>query len=320
MSELMSELMSETNKDMLLSEANRCLKCKVAKCQKACPISTDIPTIMNLFLAGKEQEAGAVLFENNPLSAICSIVCPHENNCNGNCILGMKKSPVDFYKIEQYLSGKYVCENEMARPEKNGMKIAVIGAGPAGISMSILMARQGFDVTLMEAQDKIGGVLRYGIPAFRLPKEKVDAYREVLRTLGVTVKPNCHIGSNLLLEDMFIDGYDAIFLAVLSVFWRMKLIKSAKRWKNVLSLTGKIRPINVRLSRRMRLGICRCIIFVRCRLGTSGQTPFAVKNLKFKLERYYNTPGRQSNTISGTRAILVYPEISAVSLQGWQGC
>ena len=210
----MSELVKEIHKDELLAEANRCLKCKVPKCKKACPISTDIPLIMNLFLEGKEQEAGEVLFRNNPLSAICSVVCPHENNCNGNCVLGIKKTPVDFFKIEQYLSGKYVTECEIQRPEKNGMKIAVIGAGPAGISMSILMAERGFDVTLMEAQDKIGGVLRYGIPDFRLPREKVDAYREVLRRLGVHVKPNCHIGSNILLEDMFIDGYDAIFLAV----------------------------------------------------------------------------------------------------------
>ena len=210
----MDELVKDVNKDALIEEANRCLKCKVARCKKACPISTDIPTIMNLFLDGKEQEAGQVLFENNPLSAICSIVCPHENNCNGNCVLGLKKKPVDFYKIEQYVSGKYISECEIARPEKNGMKVAVIGAGPAGISMSILMAQKGFQVTLMEEQEKIGGVLRYGIPAFRLPKERVDAYREVLRKLGVVVKPNCHIGSNLLLEDMFIDGYSAIFLAV----------------------------------------------------------------------------------------------------------
>ena len=210
----MEELRKENNMDMLLGEANRCLKCKVAKCKKACPISTDIPTIMNLFLEGKEEEAGRILFENNPLSAICSIVCPHENNCNGNCILGMKKTPVDFYKIEQYLSGKYIENCQVTPPEKNGMKVAVIGAGPAGISMSIFMAQQGFQVTLMEEQEKIGGVLRYGIPDFRLPKARVDAYREVLKGFGVVVKPNCHIGSNLLLEDMFIDGYDAIFLAV----------------------------------------------------------------------------------------------------------
>ena len=210
----MSELMEEVNTEALLAEADRCLKCKVPKCKKGCPISTDIPTIMKLFLEGREEEAGRVLFENNPLSAICSVVCPHENNCYGNCVLGVKKDPISFFKIEQYISGKYVTSCEINRLERNGMKIAVIGAGPAGISMSIFMATKGFDVTLMEAQNQIGGVLRYGIPDFRLPRERVDAYRDVLRRLGVTVKPNCHIGSNLLLEDMFIDGYDAIFLAV----------------------------------------------------------------------------------------------------------
>lgn len=210
----MSELVKDLNKDALLDEANRCLKCKVARCQKACPIATDIPTVMKLFLEGKEAEAGEVLFGNNPLSSICSVVCPHEKNCYGNCVLGIKKDPISFYRIEQYLSGKYIKECNVVRPQENGMKVAVIGAGPAGISMSIFMAQQGFKVTLMEAEDKIGGVLRYGIPAFRLPKEKVDVYREVLRRLGVSVKPNCHIGSNLLIEDMFIDGYDAIFLSV----------------------------------------------------------------------------------------------------------
>ena len=210
----MSELMTNVNKDELLAEANRCLKCKVPRCKKACPISADIPTIMKLFLEGNEQEAGKVLFENNPLSAICSVVCPHENNCFGNCVLGLKQTGISFFKIEQYISGNYVRECQVTPPEKNGMKVAVIGAGPAGISMSIFMAQKGFQVTLMEAQDQIGGVLRYGIPDFRLPRERVDAYREILRRLGVAVKPNCHIGSNLLLEDMFIDGYDAIFLAV----------------------------------------------------------------------------------------------------------
>ena len=210
----MSELVKETDMDTLLAEANRCLKCKVARCKKACPISTDIPTVMSLFLEGNEEQACKTLFENNPLSAICSVVCPHENNCYGNCVLGVKNTPVAFYKIEQYLSGKYISDFNSEPVEKNGMKIAVIGAGPAGIFMSIFMARRGFKVTLMEAQDQIGGLLRYGIPEFRLPRERVDAYKTVLKRLGVTVKPNCHIGSNLLLEDMFIDGYDAIFLAV----------------------------------------------------------------------------------------------------------
>ena len=211
----MSELIKEIDKEQLIAEANRCLKCKVARCKKACPISTDIPTIMNLFLEGNEAEAGKLMFENNPLSAICSVVCPHENNCFGNCVLGIKSTPIPFYKIEQYVSGEYINNCEINHTENNGMRIAIIGAGPAGISMSIFMAQKGFKVTLMEAEDQIGGVLRYGIPDFRLPREKVDAYRDVLRKLGVAVKPNCHIGSNhLLLEDMFIDGYDAIFLAV----------------------------------------------------------------------------------------------------------
>lgn len=210
----MSKIYNESHKQELLEESKKCLKCKVPKCRKACPLATDIPTVMNLFLEGKENEAGELLFSNNPLSAICSVVCPHENNCYGNCVLGIKKNPIAFYKIEQYLSGKYVGECAIEKPEKNGMKIAVIGAGPAGISMSILMAAKGFRVTLMEAQNKIGGVLRYGIPEFRLPKSRVDAYRNVLKQLGVIIKPNCHIGSNLLMEDMFIDGYDAVFLSV----------------------------------------------------------------------------------------------------------
>lgn len=207
-------VLSTEKKEVLLEEANKCLKCKVARCKKACPIATDIPTIMKLFLEGKEKEAGELLFENNPLSAICSIVCPHENNCYGNCVLGIKKDPIPFYKIEQYISNNYINEFETQLPERNGKRIAVIGAGPAGISMSIIMALKGFKVTLMESEDQIGGVLRYGIPAFRLPKDRVDVYRDVLRRLGVMVKPNCHIGSNILMDDMFIDGYDAIFLAV----------------------------------------------------------------------------------------------------------
>ena len=206
--------LSNANCSALLEEAGRCLKCKVPRCKKACPIATDIPLIMSLFLEGKEQEAGEILLENNPLSAICSVVCPHENNCYGNCVLGVKQKPISFFEIEQYLSGKFARDFDCTKPEFNGMHVAVVGAGPAGISMSILLAKKGFRVTLMEAQDRIGGVLRYGIPAFRLPKDRVDAYEEVLRKLGVTVKPSCYIGSNLSVDDMFMDGYDAVFLAV----------------------------------------------------------------------------------------------------------
>ena len=205
---------SVENHNLLLEEAKRCLKCKVPRCKKACPISTDIPAIMELFLDGKEQEAGELLFANNPLSAICAVVCPHENNCYGNCVLGIKQKAISFFQIEQYLSGKYLYGFDCVKPSKNGMRVAVVGAGPAGITMSIILAQKGFQVTLMEEQNQIGGVLRYGIPEFRSPKERVDAYQDVLRKLGVIIKPNCYIGSNLSIDDMFMDGYHAVFLAV----------------------------------------------------------------------------------------------------------
>ena len=199
---------------MLLDAAKRCLKCKVPRCQKACPIATDIPTVMRLFEEGKIREAGEVLFSNNPMTAICSVVCPHENNCYGNCVLGIKSDPVKFYEIEQYVSGFYIETFDKNPPEKNGHCVAVIGAGPAGISMSILLALRGFEVTLIEAQDKIGGVLRYGIPEFRLPKARLEKYDRILKKLGVKFKPNTYIGSNLSIDDMFMDGYSAVFVAV----------------------------------------------------------------------------------------------------------
>lgn len=198
----------------ITDEAARCLKCKTARCQKSCPVSTPIPQIMNLFEEGKIKEAGKILFENNPMTAVCSIICPHERNCAGNCILGIKGKPVEFFRIEQYVSGFFLETYEAKKPEQNGFRVAVVGAGPAGITMSIILAQKGFSVTLIEARDKIGGVLRFGIPEFRLPKKIIDKYADILFGLGVKFKPNTFVGSNVTVGDMFIDGYDAVFLAV----------------------------------------------------------------------------------------------------------
>lgn len=197
----------------LMKEAERCLKCKVPRCRENCPVNTPIPEVIKLFEEGKEKEAAEILFTNNPLSSICSIVCPHERNCCGNCALGKKGNSIEFFKIEQYLSGDFIDNYEPPVIEKNKYRIAVIGAGPAGIAMSIILSLRGFSVTLIEARDKIGGVLRYGIPEFRLPKSKVDRYGVILHKLGVKFKPNTFVGSTVTLEDMFIDGYDAIFVA-----------------------------------------------------------------------------------------------------------
>jgi len=194
--------------------AARCLKCKVPQCKKYCPVSTPVPDIMKLIEEDKELEAAEMLFANNPLSAVCSIVCPHERNCCGHCVLGKKSDPVEFFKIEQFLSGKFLSEYTPPVIEKNNIRVAIIGSGPAGITMSILLSLKGFRVTMMEARDKIGGVLRYGIPEFRLSREIVDRYEPILYKLGVQYKPNTFIGSSITLDDMFIDGYKAIFIAV----------------------------------------------------------------------------------------------------------
>jgi glutamate synthase (NADPH) small chain len=195
------------------SEAERCLKCKVPGCSRGCPISTPVPQVFTLFLDGKLREAGEMLFNNNPLSAVTSIICPHETNCLGHCALGKKGQPVEFYKAEQYISRFYLETFQPPLIAKNGQKVAVVGAGPAGLTMSIILALKGYSITLFEAMDSIGGTLRYGIPEFRLPKNLLDYYKKILESLGVKFRPNTRIGLNITTEDMFLDGYDAIFIS-----------------------------------------------------------------------------------------------------------
>lgn len=194
-------------------EAERCLKCKNPRCAKNCPVETPVPQVMELFLAGDIEQAGRVLFENNPLSAVTSVICPHERNCAGHCVLGIKSTPVEFYRIEEYISRFYLETMEVPKIEKNGIKVAVAGAGPAGIAMSLMLLANGYDVTLFEAQDEIGGVLRYGIPPFRLSRDLLDMYKDLLLRMGVKFRPNTRIGTNIQIEDLFPDGYKAVFVA-----------------------------------------------------------------------------------------------------------
>jgi glutamate synthase (NADPH/NADH) small chain len=196
----------------LKSEAQRCLKCKIPQCSKGCPVSTPIPQVTSLFLEGKLREAGEILFNNNPLSAVTSIVCPHDRNCKGHCILGKKGQPIEFYKVEQYISRFYLETFQPPVIQKNGRKVGVVGAGPAGLTAAINLALKGYSITLFEAMDSIGGTLRYGIPEFRLPKNLLDYYKKILDSLDVKFRPNTRIGTNITAEDMFMDGYDAVFI------------------------------------------------------------------------------------------------------------
>lgn len=194
-------------------EALKCLKCKKAQCSAHCPVSTDVPKVMELFLNGEIKQAGELLFLNNPLSAVTSVICPHERNCTGHCVLGRKGEPVQFYRVEEYISRFYLETTEIPKIEKNGIKIAVAGSGPAGITMSLLLLLKGYDVTMFEAQDNIGGVLRYGIPPFRLSRELLDLYKDIMLRMGLYLRPNTRIGSNILIEDFFPDGYKAVFVS-----------------------------------------------------------------------------------------------------------
>lgn len=154
-----------------------------------------------------------MLFENNPLTTVCSLVCNHENQCEGHCVRGIKGSPVHFSVIENYISSTYASQMVHGPAKPNGKRAAIIGSGPAGLTIAVILARYGYDVTIFEAHDKIGGVLRYGIPEFRLPKSVLDdfEYRH-LRLKDIKVRPNTDIGQALKLEDLFRDGYKAIFI------------------------------------------------------------------------------------------------------------
>lgn len=158
----------------VMDEANRCLQCKVPQCQKGCPINTNIPMAIRLLKENKLNEAGKMLFENNPLTTVCSLICNHENQCEGHCVLGRKGAPVHFSTIENYISSTYANQMTEGPKPSNGMRVAIIGSGPAGITIAIILARYGYQVTIFEGKDKIGGVLRYGIPEFRLPKTVLD--------------------------------------------------------------------------------------------------------------------------------------------------
>ena len=197
----------------IMDEANRCLGCKNPQCVKGCPISTPIPEVIRLLKENKLYDAGKLLFENNPLTTVCSLICNHEKQCEGHCVLAKKGAAVHFSTIEQYISRAYAPKMVKGPSPSNGMRVAIIGSGPAGITIAIILARYGYQVTIFENKSEIGGVLRYGIPDFRLPKSVLDdiKYRHI-EMKGIKIRPNTHIGGAIGIDDLFRDGYKAIFV------------------------------------------------------------------------------------------------------------
>ena len=196
----------------VIDEAKRCLNCKKPRCQEGCPIHTPIPVMIQMLLQGEMPEAAEMVFANNPLSVICSLVCDHEKQCEGHSVKGIKGEPVHISSIENYISDTCFDRMKLEQLPKNGKRIAVVGAGPAGITIAILMACRGYKVTIFEVKEKIGGIMRYGIPEFRLPKSILDRYYVKMKELGILFRPNFALGGSTGVEDLLRDGYHAVFI------------------------------------------------------------------------------------------------------------
>lgn len=204
------------NKEEAMEEANRCIGCRNAQCIKGCPVSINIPGFIDKVKHGDIESAYQVISESSALPAVCGRVCPQESQCEGKCIRGIKGEPVSIGKLERFVADwarEQGIKPESAK-EKNGKKVAVIGSGPAGLTCAGDLAKLGYDVTIFEALHEAGGVLVYGIPEFRLPKEEVVKKEiENVKSLGVKIETNVIVGKSVTIDELMNEeGFDAVFI------------------------------------------------------------------------------------------------------------
>lgn len=204
------------NKEEAMEEANRCLKCKNAKCITGCPVAIDIPGFIQEVEAGNYEDAAKVIAKSSALPAVCGRVCPQESQCEGKCIRGIKGEPISIGKLERFVAD-WSRENgfvPQVEVEKVGKKVAVIGSGPAGLTCAGDLAKMGYDVTIFEALHEPGGVLIYGIPEFRLPKESVVKTEiENVKKLGVKIETDVIIGKSVTIDELMDEeGFSAVFI------------------------------------------------------------------------------------------------------------
>ena len=195
-------------------EASRCLLCKKPKCAiDGCPVHTPVPEAMLLYRQGRLEEAGRLLFRNNPLSAVTSLVCDWKQFCYGHCVLNVKQVPIKWYEIEQEISGQYLFNHRLERQslELTGERIAIVGAGPVGLAAAVWLWEAGADVNIYDANPRMGGVLRYGIPAFRLDKKYCDAFELMFADAGISFHGDIEIGKDLSLSALSAE-YDAVLV------------------------------------------------------------------------------------------------------------
>ena len=191
-------------------EASRCLNCKNPRCVQGCPVNIQIPDFIKALKEGELEKSGEIIRNTSMLPSVCGRVCPQERQCEGKCVLGIKGEPVAIGALE-----RYVGDNTVARDVKivpSGKKVAIVGSGCAGITAAADLRKAGHDVTIFEALHKFGGVLRYGIPPFRLPRKVLDKELENLKDMGVKFEKNVIVGKSITLKQLEEDGYDAIFI------------------------------------------------------------------------------------------------------------
>ncbi|WP_303669832.1 FAD-dependent oxidoreductase, partial [uncultured Alistipes sp.] len=197
-------------------EASRCLHCKNPRCTAACPVNIRIPDFIEQVVAGDMARAAAIIAEDSSLPSICGRVCPQESQCEGSCVLGIKGEPVAIGKLERFV-GDWKLEHGGAAASvasRNGRKVAVVGSGPSGLACASDLAKMGYEVKIFEALHKVGGVLVYGIPEFRLPKERIVAREiEAVKALGVEIETDVIVGRTMTVDDLLDrEGYDAVFI------------------------------------------------------------------------------------------------------------
>ena len=203
--------------DTAITEAQRCLQCKKPACVTGCPVNIDIPSFVGLISEGKFSEAVRKIWEKNSLPAVCDRVCPQEIQCEGECVLGKKGEPLAIGNLERFVADyerEHGSGEALQTAESTGKKVAVIGSGPSGLTVASDLLLKGHEVTLFEAFHKTGGVLVYGIPEFRLPKDIVASEINFLEKLGLKIECDEVVGKTITLDELFADGYDAVYIGV----------------------------------------------------------------------------------------------------------
>ena len=201
--------------EMAVTEANRCIQCPKRPCTTGCPVGVDIPDFIKALREGRMEESVQILKKKNSLPGICGRVCPQESQCEGSCVLGKRGAPVAIGRLERYVAdwaNKNLSTTPYIEPAANPKKVAIVGAGPAGLTTAADIAKAGHKVTIFEALHKAGGVLSYGIPDFRLPKNIVDKEVAEIKKLGVDINLDWVIGNTLSVDELFEQGYSAVFL------------------------------------------------------------------------------------------------------------